>query len=131
MKKLMMLSAVAALVLGSSAYAAGQQEPTVQIKASESSYRMYKGEFDDFANRYALSNGQYIKFTQSGKRYWARLRNEDRAELYPVSRNVFVTAAGARVEFRDQGELVEIANYERLPMAVALKETNVRVVAAR
>lgn len=131
MKKLMMLSAVAALVLGGSAYAAGPQDPTVQIKASESSYHMYKGEFDDFANRYALDNGQYIKFTQSGKHYWARLKNEERAELYAVSRNVFVTAAGARIEFKDNGEVVEIMNFERLPMAVAMQGSNVRVVASR
>jgi opacity protein-like surface antigen len=131
MKKMMMLSAVAALMLAGSAMAAGPDDPTVQIKAPEASYKLYKGDFDDFAHHYALSNDKYIRFTQSGRHYWARLKNEERVELYPIAANVFLTAAGTRVEFRDQGEQVVIDNFERLPMAVAMTATNVRVVASR
>ena len=128
---LMMMTAVAALMLGGSAVAAGPDDPTVQIKAPEATYRMYKGDFDDFAHHYALSNDKYIRFTQSGRHYWARLKNEERVQLYPIAPNVFLTAAGTRVEFRDQGEQVVIDNFERLPMSVAMTATNVRVVASR
>ncbi|WP_156401224.1 hypothetical protein [Duganella sp. Root1480D1] len=131
MKKLMMLSAVAALMLGGSSYAAGVDDATVKIQAPQGSFKLYKGTFDNYANRYALSNDQTIKFTQSGGHYWARLKLEDRVELFPVSVNTFVTAAGTRIEFRDRGEEVVIENFERLPMSVAMKETNVRVVASR
>jgi len=131
MKKLMMLSAVAALMLGGSAFAAGVDDATVKIQAPQGSYKLHKSGFDDFANRYALSNGNTIKFTQSGGHYWARLKLEDRVELFPVAANTFQTAAGTRVEFRDRGEEVVIENYERLPMSVAMTETNVRVVATR
>lgn len=131
MKKLMMLSAVAALMLGGSAVAGGVDDSTVKIPAPQGTYKLHKSGFDDYANRYALSNGNTIKFTQSGGHYWAQLKLEDRAELFPVASNVFVTAAGARVEFRDRGEEVVIENFERLPMTVAMKETHVRVVAAR
>ncbi|MCE3263449.1 MAG: hypothetical protein K0R43_2528 [Pseudoduganella sp.] len=131
MKKLMMLSAVAALLMGGSALAAGPDDPTIQIKAPGGTYKLYGGEFDDFAHNYALSNDKYIRFTQSGRRYWARLHGEDKVQLFPVASNVFVTAAGTRVEFREQGHDVVISNYERLPMAVAMTETNVRVVARR
>ena len=130
MKKLMMLSAVAALMLGGSAFAAGVDDATVKIQAPQS-FKLYKGTFDNYANRYALSNDTTIKFTQSGGHYWARLTLEDRVELVPLSANTFVTAAGTRVEFRDRGEEVVIENFERLPMSVAMKETNVRVVASR
>lgn len=131
MKKLMMLSAMAALMLGGSAFAAGVDDSTVKIQAPQGSYKLYKGGFDDYANGYALSNDKTIKFTQSGGRYWARLKLEDRVELFPVAANTFATAAGTRIEFRDRGEEVVIENFERLPMSVAMKETNVRVVAAR
>jgi hypothetical protein len=131
MKKLMMLSAVAALLVGGGAVAAGPDDPSVQIKAPQASFKLYHGEFDDFAHNYALSNDKYIRFTQSGRHYWARLHGEDRVELYPVAANVFMTAAGTRIEFRDQGDQVVINNYERLPMAVAMSATNVRMVARR
>jgi hypothetical protein len=130
MKKLMMLSAVAALMLGGSAYAAGVDDATVKINAPQTGYKLYKGGFDDYANRYSLSNDKFIKFSQSGGHYWARLKLEDRVELFPVAANTFVTAAGTRVEFRDRGEEVVIENFERLPMSVAMTETNVRVVIA-
>ena len=103
MKKLMMLSAVAALMLGGSAYAAGVDDSTVKIPAPQASFKLYKGTFDNYANRYALSNDKTIKFTQSGGHYWARLKLEDRVELFPVAANTFVTAAGTRIEFLDRG----------------------------
>jgi hypothetical protein len=116
--------------LGGSAFAAGVDNTTVKIQAPQN-YKLYRGGFDDYANSYALSNDKTIKFTQSGGHYWARLKLEDRVELFPVAANVFVTAAGTRVEFRDRGEEVVIENFERLPMSVAMTETNVRVVASR
>lgn len=131
MKKLMMLSTVTALLLGGSALAAGPNDPSVQIKAPQTTYKLYNGEFSDYAHNYALSNDKYIRFTQSGKHYWARLHGEDKVELYAVAANVFLTAAGTRVEFQEQGDQVVITNYERLPMAVAMTETNVRMVARR
>ena len=131
MKKLMMLSAVAALLVGGSALAAGPDDPSVQIKAPQTTYKLYMGQFDEFAHNYALDNGQQIRFTQTGKRYWARLRGEDRVELYAMAANVFQTASGARMTFREQGDEVWIENYERLPMSVAMTESNVRVVAKR
>ncbi|WP_426339876.1 hypothetical protein ACN9MZ_26955 [Pseudoduganella sp. S-14] len=48
----------------------------------------------------------------------------------PLDSNAALTA-GIRIAFLDRGEEVVIENFERLPMSVAMKETNVRVVAAR
>lgn len=130
MKKLMMLSAVAALMLGGSAVAA--DDTTVQIKAAaQSTYKLAPDEFRDYNSNYGLSNGQYIRFTQQGRHYWARLQGGDKVELYAVEPRVFMTAAGTRVEFRDAGDQVVIDNYERLPMAAAMDAVNVRVVAVR
>ncbi|WP_374580327.1 hypothetical protein [Pseudoduganella sp.] len=127
----MMLGALAALLVGGSAVAAGPNDPSVQIKAPEVSYKLHADEFKDFAHTYVLADSKAIRFSQSGRRYWARLAGENKVELYPMAANVFVTAAGARIEFSDQGEQVAIDNYERLPMSVALGATNVRMVASR
>ena len=130
MKKLMMLSAVAALMLGGSAYAADANDPTVQIKASPA-YKLAPAEFNAYAAAYNLSNGGSIKFTQTGSRYWAQLKGGDRVELFAAQQGVFMTAGGSRIAFQDEGDSLAIDNYELLPMAVAMHETNVRVIAAR
>lgn len=131
MKKLMMLSAVAALVLGGSAFAADVNDPTVQIKASPSAYKLAPAEFDAYASSYRLGNGDSIKFTKSGRHYWASLKGGDRVEMYAMQPGVFTTAAGARIEFQDDGDALAIDNYERLPTPLAVHGTNVRMIAAR
>lgn len=131
MKKLMMLGAMSALLVGGAALAAGPDDPSVQIKAPQASYKLHAQEFRDFAYVYVLANAQAIRFTQTGRRYWASLGSADKVELYPVAANVFVTQAGARVEFSDQGEQVAIDNFERLPSSAALGASKVRMVAAR
>ncbi len=132
MKKLIMLSAVAALVLGGSAYASGPDDPSVQIKAPVAGYKLAPSEFNDFAYSYSLSNGDRIKFTQSGlQRFWASVKNGERFELYAIQPGVFTTAAGARIEFKDDGETVVIDNYEKLPMPVAMTGVHVRMIASR
>lgn len=130
MKKLMMLSAVAALMLGGSAIAAGPETTTVQVNAP-SSYKLSPDEFQAYAYGYRLDDGNLIRFTQSGRKYWARMNNGDRIELYAAQPGVFMTAGGARIEFREQGDLLVINNYERLPLAMAPQGVNVRMVAER
>jgi hypothetical protein len=132
MMKKLLFSALAALALTGmgSAFAAGPQDPTVQIRAS-GDYKLGAGEFDDYAFSYGLSNGQKIKFTRTGgQRFYAQLRNEPREQMYALSKGVFVTAAGARVEFAEDGDLVTIDNFERMSMA-GMSGTNVKVVASR
>lgn len=128
MNKLMVLSAVAALMLGGSACAA--DDPTVQVKASP--YKLAPAEFDQFVTYgYRLDDGNFIRFAQTGRKYWARLNNGSRIELYPVQPGAFMTASGSRIEFQEGGETVVIDNYERMPLAVAPHGTDVRVTAAR
>lgn len=93
------------------------QDPTVKISASENRVTLQRGEFQDYASTYLLSNGRHIKFVNYAKRYYARLDGANYTEIYPVDKAVFVTDAGARMAFRDQGEEVTITNYETLPMA--------------
>jgi len=93
------------------------QDPTVQIRASESRVTLQRGEFKDYSSNYLLSNGRYIKFVEYGKRYYAKLDGAEYTEMYPTDRAVFTTALGARMEFREQGDEVTISGYETLPLA--------------
>lgn len=126
-----MIGAVALFALTSmGAAVAAPQDPSVQISAS-SSYRMNVTEFDEYAHRYALDNGRHVMFSRSVGRYYVQLKDEGRAELYAVAPRSFVTAAGTRVEFAAEGESVTISNYEKLPMKVAMTQTNVVMLAQR
>lgn len=131
MKKLMMLSAVAALMLGGSAFAAGPETTTSVQVTAPSAYKLAPGEFEAYAFGYRLDDGNLIRFAQSGRKYWARMNNGDRVELFAMQPGVFMTAGGARIEFQEEGDLLVINNYERLPLPVALQAVNVRMVAAR
>lgn len=132
MKKVL-ISAMAALALAGMgpAFAAGPQDPTVQIRAG-GDYKLGVSEFDDYAFNYGLSNGQKIKFTRSGgQRFYAQLKSEPREQMYALSKGVFVTASGARVEFSDDGDLVTINNFERMSPVLAVQGQNITVVASR
>lgn len=134
MKKIAILGAVAALSLTASAsvLAAGPQDPTVQISAGQANrYWMPPASFDDYAGRFAMDNGEQLRFTRHVNHYYVQLAGQQRTELTPVSPGVFMTNEGARVEFRDLGDTVAISNYEKLPMTVAMKATNVLMVAKR
>lgn len=122
--------ALAAVALAATGLAMAQQS-TVQIRASETkTISLFRGDFDDYANVYLLSNGRIIRFSEQQRHYYAKLDNGDRVELYPVSHSEFMTAAGARVAFRDSGDEVTISNYETLPMA-GVTQKNVTLVASR
>ncbi|MES2261068.1 MAG: hypothetical protein V4724_21340 [Pseudomonadota bacterium] len=102
---------------------------SVQIKAP-ADYRVAPGEFDDYAYSYQLENGQRIKFSQRVHTYYTQLQGEAKTEIFARAPGVFVTASGARLEFRDDGESVAIRNYEKL--AVASKSpANTTMMASR
>lgn len=113
----------AALGLSVFCASAEPQADSVQITAPQQApkvMRLAPGEFDDYAASYDLSNGQRIAFSQRGQRYFAQLAGEPRAELLPRAPGVFVTPAGARMEFGNKGAEVTIRNYERLVTSAVL-----------
>ena len=117
--KTTLFSIAAALAL-SSMSVAHAEDSSVQIKANPSRYYLAPGEFAEFKNTYELTNGQILKFTQSGNRYYTQLDKGERVRLFAVSPTAFVTAAGTRISFSEQGETVGVSNFEKLPMAAKL-----------
>lgn len=101
----------------------------VQIVAP-GSYKLAPTEFNDYAYTYVLDNGQTIRFSQRARTFYAQLHGEVKTQMFGTAPGVFMTAAGARVEFRDDGEIVAIRNFERLPMTAQLPE-NTLMMAGR
>jgi len=132
--KTTLLAVAAALVLTSlsaTAVAAPQdgKNASVQIKAPDG-FKFKVQDFQDYAYTYRLSNDDDIHFSQRVAHYYAEIRGQNKTEMFAVAPGVFVTAAGTRIEFQDDGYAVTISNYERLPMAQALP-ANTTVVAGR
>lgn len=126
--------AAIALAAMSSAYAApqvlGDKADSVQISAA-SQYKLAPSEFKDYEIPYRLEGGKVLKFTQDFNLYYTQIKGEPKARIYPRGPGVFMTAAGARIEFRDGGETVAVTNLERLPMAVAMQPSGQVVSASR
>ena len=117
--KTTLFSIAAALAL-SSMSVAHAQDSSVQIKASTGHYYLAPNEFADFKKTYELTNGQFLQFTQNGTSYYTQLDKGERVRIFAVSPTVFVTEAGTRISFTDQGETVGLSNFEKLPMAAKL-----------
>jgi len=115
-----------------SAFAADAPDPTVQVRRG-GDYKLGTNEFADYEYSYGLSSGQRVKFVRSGnQRFYAELKGESREAMYAMSRGVFVTAGGARVEFSEDGDSVTISNFERMSPKMAMQQLqNVTVVASR
>nr|WP_315395421.1 gel scht [uncultured Duganella sp.] len=118
MKTTRLIALAAALVL-SSLSSAHAQESSVQI-TKPSRYHLAASDFGDFKNAYELTNGQILKFTQSGNLFYAQLDKGQRVRIFAVSPTAFVTDAGTRISFTEQGQTVGISNFEKLPMAAKL-----------
>lgn len=121
-------------------------QASVAVTAPRPSYSPAAGEFAEFANTYALGNGQVARFVQRGNHYYVQLQDSLRAlqradnssrspvstRLHPVGPGVFVTDSGAELTFREHGDEVAISGFERLPQArVAAAQTGVQMVARR
>ena len=123
-----------------------RDQASVSVTAPRQSYTPGANEFTEFANAYALTNGQVARFVQRGNHYYVQLkdtlRTMQRADstarsiastrLRPVGPGAFVTDSGAELTFHDHGDEVRISGFERLPEArVAANEVNVQMIARR
>ena len=129
---LLSMAVAAALSITALAHAAAPHNESVKISAPAvmSDFKFKPQEFADYLYSYALSNGEEMKFTQKVAHYYAEIKGQKKVEIFPVAPGEFVTQAGSRINFRDDGYALTIDNYERLPMAARLP-ANTTVVASR
>jgi hypothetical protein len=124
------LSGLAAALVLTSMSAAHAQDHSVQIKSAHT-YHLAAEDFHDFKKTYLLENGDQLAFSARMNRFYTQLGDGERTQIYPVSRTVFVTDGGARIEFRDQGETVAVANAEKLSLASGMPANTTMMAAAR
>lgn len=128
---LLSMAVAAALSITTLAHAAPPDNDSVKITApGASDFKFKPQEFSDYLYSYALSNGDKLKFSQKVAHYYAEVRGEKRVEIFPVAPGEFVTQAGTRISFTDNGAELTIDNYERLPMSAQLP-AGTSVVATR
>lgn len=113
------LIALAATFAFSALPAAHAQDSLTQVQVGGHNM-VTPAEFAEYANTYRLTNGQKVRFSQSGQRYFLQVDNSKRVRILPVTGQEFTTADGARIVFRDFGDEVGISNFEKLPMAQTL-----------
>lgn len=126
--------AVAALsmtVAGLAAAAPQTADTTVPVPAARATYQLAAHEFDDYAYSYRLGNGQVAEFTTEDNRQYVVVRDHGMTQtmhalqakratpvqLLAVAPGKFVTRSGVELSFGNDGEMVTIANFERLPAA--------------
>jgi hypothetical protein len=128
---LLSVAVAAALSITSLAHAAGPDNESVKIGApAVTDFKFKPQEFQDYLYSYALSNGDKMKFTQKVAHYYAEIAGQKKVEIFPAAPGEFVTQAGTRIAFADDGFELTIDNYERLPMTAQLP-AGTTVMAAR
>ncbi|MES2261069.1 MAG: hypothetical protein V4724_21345 [Pseudomonadota bacterium] len=89
---------------------------SIQIKASAATaYRLAPQEFDQYAHPYLLDNGIVLQFHQRRRQAYTQLYNEAPVELFPLAPGKFVTALGATIEFKDDGDTIAVTHLDRMP----------------
>jgi hypothetical protein len=133
------IAAVAALSLtGMTVAIAGPQSleeaakaGSVQISKGAAHYTLGTAEFKDYSYSYKMDNGQTVRFSEVGNRYYVELKGEPRTRLLPTAEGKFTTEQGTDFAFADFGDTVAITNLHRLPMSVAMAPVEGPVVARR
>lgn len=84
-------AAFAAAVPAAHAQQAGASS-TIEVPGAQlPPYRLSPYDFsENNKGTYELSNGKYMRVLNRGRRYYAEISGERRAELIPVGRNVFI-----------------------------------------
>jgi hypothetical protein len=124
----MIICALAVLACASPSIAAAQEAPglaggdNIQVKIGKSAaltkpYVLAPQEFSAYAQPYLLETGMVLTFEQRSRRYFTRLHNEPKVEIFPLAEGVFASANGTLFVFRDEGDTIAVSHMERLPFA--------------
>lgn len=97
--------------------AAGQAEAVQSVTVvGKAGYKLAPHEFMDYEYSYVLDSGERIVFSRRTNRYYGQLSGKNTrgpiVELSPLEAGKFTTAEGARIEFKEDGELVVVTNPE-------------------
>ena len=107
-------------------------QETVQVSdRAIAAYRLAPQEFYNYEQRYLLENGMVLSFHEKRRHYYVQYRDETPLEIFPLAEGVFMTAAGSRMEFKEEGDIIAISHLELLPYAGGPAIDPARVYVAR
>jgi hypothetical protein len=116
------LSLAAVSVWFSLAPAWAQQEAqaidTVTVTAQR--YKAVPQEFRDYEYEYGLSNGESVRFSRRVGRFYVTIKGQPPVEIFSTASDRFVTKAGAKLVFTENGDKLTIDRYEALAAAAGL-----------
>ncbi len=124
----MIICALAVLAFASPSIATAQEVPvqstgdSIQVKIGKNPvattpYVLAPQEFNTYVQPYLLESGMVLTFEQRSHRYFTRMRNEPKVEIFPLAAGVFASANGTLFVFRDEGDTIAVSHMERLPFA--------------
>lgn len=94
--------------------AASAQAQTAAASNPAVPYELAVNEFNDYAKQFVLEDGTRVAFTEHAGKYFVKQERGLKMQLIPQAPGVFMTANGARIQFRDDGETVSIRDAEKL-----------------
>lgn len=118
-----LLCVLAVLAFAAPVIARAQAGGEIQVKILKhesdppARYVLAPQEFRSYAQHYLLETGMVLVFEEHHHRYFTRLHNEPKVEIFPLAAGVFRSANGTLFVFRDEGDSVAVSHMERLPFA--------------
>jgi len=125
----LILSALAVLAFAGPTIALAEEQASVPAQAGEIQVKILKNEaitqryvlapqeFRSYTQPYQMETGMVLTFEEQHHRYFTRLRNEPKVEIFPLASGVFQSANGTLFVFRDEGDSIAVSHMERLPFA--------------
>lgn len=111
--------AAALLSLSSAQAAEPVTTESVQVPGGRAAYTLAPQEFSNYGNAYLLDTGHTLKLRQKLNRYFIQLKGEPEVEIFGLAPTKFTSRAGTQFAFRDDGNMVIVSGFERLPGAPA------------
>ena len=139
----LMLSALAVLAFVGPTIALAAQEAPAPAQTGDSQVKILKQEdfrahyvlapqeFRSYAQPYLMETGMVLTFEEQHHRYFTRMRNEPKVEIFPLAAGVFQSASGTVFVFRDEGDSIAVSHMERLPFAGLSQLDPERIYASR
>jgi hypothetical protein len=124
------LAAIAACCSIAPAYAQQQEQaaanaeslqPLESVTVKARRFHLEPQEFVEYEFAYILNNGETVRFSRKVGRFFVTIKGTvagaPAVEIFPTTKDHFVTKGGAQLTFTEDGDALTIDHYEQLQMA--------------
>jgi hypothetical protein len=92
-------------------------DATQTVTVTARRFHVEPQEFKDYEYTYGLSNGETVRFSRRVGRFYVAIKGQPAVEIFPTAPEQFATEGGAKLTFRDNGDMLTIDHYEALQVA--------------